>query len=264
MTTTDTKILAAESCHWYKKDGTPCYEVPKAKGDGTRPTTLADARKLDLVPSVTTILQCAAKPGLEVWKQQQMMMAALTLPRIAGETEQDFIKRIIEDSKDQASKAAQRGSDLHTAIERYCQGKDFDASWKDHVDKVVFTLAQYGVIHLASDRETEHSFAHPDGFGGKVDWHRNSEKIIIDFKSKASITKDTKPYDEHAMQLAAYRVGIGLLKPVRAINVFVGVDDKEIRVFEHTAEDLERGWKMFDALLTYWKLSKNWKGQAQP
>jgi hypothetical protein len=82
----------AESLHWYDRHGRPCYEVMSKPGV-MRPTTLRDARKLNLVPSVTNIIRCAAAPGLEIWKQQQVMMAALTLqgpqqsPRRPGSSE---------------------------------------------------------------------------------------------------------------------------------------------------------------------------------
>ena len=47
---TETKpALASENCHYYTKEGAPCYEV-EAKNGQMRPTTLRDARKLSLVP----------------------------------------------------------------------------------------------------------------------------------------------------------------------------------------------------------------------
>jgi hypothetical protein len=107
----------AESLHWYTRDGEPAYEVPAAKG-GMRPTTLRDARKLNLVPSVTTIIRCAAAPGLELWKANQLMMAALTLPRRDGEAEKDWLSRVVQDSKEQARKAAARGTAIHAAYPR--------------------------------------------------------------------------------------------------------------------------------------------------
>ncbi len=51
----------SKSQHWYDRDGKAVFEVPKAKGGGTRPTTIADARKLNLYPSVTTVLSVLAK-----------------------------------------------------------------------------------------------------------------------------------------------------------------------------------------------------------
>ena len=63
---------ASESNHWYTRDGEPMYTVEAAKG-GQRATTLRDARKLSLVPSVTTILNVAAKPALNQWLQRQVL-----------------------------------------------------------------------------------------------------------------------------------------------------------------------------------------------
>ncbi len=63
---------ASESNHWYTRDGVPMYTVEAKKG-GQRNTTLRDARTMNLVPSVTTILNIAAKPALLAWMQQQVM-----------------------------------------------------------------------------------------------------------------------------------------------------------------------------------------------
>jgi len=54
---------------------------------GRRNTTVKDAREHGLLPSVTTIIACHARPALEIWKQQNAILAALTLPRIDGESE---------------------------------------------------------------------------------------------------------------------------------------------------------------------------------
>ena len=71
-----TVIRASESNHWYTRDGVPQYTVEAKKG-GLRATTLRDARTMNLVPSVTTILGVAAQPALLAWMQQQVLMAAL-------------------------------------------------------------------------------------------------------------------------------------------------------------------------------------------
>ena len=65
----------ANSGHWYSKDGSPRYTIEGKTG--VRATTLRDARKHDLVPSVTTILNLLAKPGLDNWKQEQVLLSAL-------------------------------------------------------------------------------------------------------------------------------------------------------------------------------------------
>src|SRR5688500_8209761 len=95
---------AAESLHWYTREGETAYEVVGANGV-TRSTNLRDARKLNLVPSVTTIIKSASAPGLERWKLDQMMHAALTLPRMDGEPEGAWIDRVWNDSRETGKKA---------------------------------------------------------------------------------------------------------------------------------------------------------------
>ena len=53
------KAPLKEGGHWYTRTGAPMYTVKGANGK-ERNTTLRDARKYDLVPLVTTILNVAA------------------------------------------------------------------------------------------------------------------------------------------------------------------------------------------------------------
>src|SRR5688500_5455719 len=108
----------AESTHWYDRQGKPCYTVIGANGK-ERPTTLRDARKNGWLPSVSGIIGCCAKPGLERWKLDQMMHSALTLPRLDGELEAAWIDRVWTDSKETARKAAERGTAIHAAIQGF-------------------------------------------------------------------------------------------------------------------------------------------------
>ena len=65
------------------------HTVPSAKGEA-RATTLRDARKLGLLPSVTNVLGVINKPELVEWKMTQAVLAALTLPRRDGGGEDGF------------------------------------------------------------------------------------------------------------------------------------------------------------------------------
>lgn len=242
----------SESLHWYTRDGDPQYTV-KSKDGSVRPTTLRDARKLNLVPSVTTIIKCAASPGLEAWKLQQMMLAALTLPRAQEEPEEAFIQRVVADSKEQAKQAAELGSEIHAALEGYFETGVLTSQHGDYQSGV-----DDAVLKIFGDRHwsTEKSFAHNRGYGGKVDLHtRDNEGVVIDFKTKAFTKENMEKivgYDEHCMQLAAYRVGLNL-PTARCANVFVSVTEPGlVKVFEWEAQELERGEQMFDALLKYW------------
>lgn len=240
----------SESQHWYAKDGTPMYTV-LAKNGEPRATTLRDAKKMGLLPSVTTIMKAAASPGLEAWKLNQMMLAALTLPRAEGESEESFIARIQSDSKEQARKAADRGTEVHAAIERFFDGQ-IQADALPYLEPVYKKVEEtFGILTWA----VEKSFAF-EGFAGKVDLHSlDGEGVVIDFKTKEFTSETLEKvagFDENSMQLAAYRVG--LRKPkARCANVFVSVTEPGLVVVrEWNQEELVRGWKMFDALKTYW------------
>src|SRR5512139_2124965 len=116
---------ASQAGHWYTKDGKPAYTVIGKNGK-ERATTLRDAKKEGLVPSVTTILKEANKPALATWIQKQVLMAALTLTRNPEESDEAFINRIMEDSKQQAIKAAERGTQVHAYIQMGFEGKPLD------------------------------------------------------------------------------------------------------------------------------------------
>lgn len=258
-------VLASENCHWYSRNGEPMYEVVGAKGQ-MRPTTLRDARKYDLVPSVTTILACAARPGLEIWKARQILEAALTLPKRDDESLDDYATRVIEDSKAQGKKASETGTELHAAIEGYIQNGWSPPQWNRHCRAVDDTLEQHG-IEIREGRP-EHSFASPLGYGGKIDWH--NDEILIDFKTKAKV-KDVKQlaWPENCWQLAAYDAGLHPIPPSdnkwhsttsRILNVFVGVEDYEVRIHEWSPEDKFRGWLAFVCLFRFWKIKNNWNG----
>ena len=241
--------IAAESGHWYKPDGSPCYQVPYADPrKGMRNTSLADARKLDLVPSATKIIRCAAAPGLEQWKQDQLLDSALTLPMLPGELADDYKLRVIADAEERGNKARNRGTSLHIAIEEAIRtGQCDDPSWTDHVVRVIETMKQYGIDLLDMQAKSEHSFAR-DGYGGKIDFH--DDAILLDFKSKDRIDDKVKPYDEHLMQCGAYAHGVGLKY---AGNVFIGVEDKLVRVFLYDPDQLSEAFGMFSCLLSYWQ-----------
>lgn len=243
---------SAESVHWYRKDGAPQYTV-KAKDGSDRPTTLRDARKLDLLPSVTTILKLLSKPALEAWKQEQMLLAALTLPRLEKESEKDLVARIVADSKETAKQAAERGTRIHEEVESHFAGTKSDRGWA--VEEALF---EHFKLHPNNPWLVERAFANELGFGGKVDLYCTPNEfakygIVADIKSKEfSNPDDVVAYEEHLMQLAAYRMGLNI-PHARCANVFVSVfNPKLIKIIEWSEEDLERGWKMFECLLNFW------------
>jgi hypothetical protein len=242
---------AQESGHWYTRDGIPRYTVIGKNGK-ERNTTLRDARTESLVPSVTTVLNVMAKPALIQWLQKQVLMAALTLPRIDGEPEDDYIARIMIDSKEQGRKAADDGTAIHASIQGFYEGT-VTLLHEKHIKATVAALdASFGQQPWIAER----AFGHSHGFGGKCDLHSTiGEGIVADIKTKEFSDPDKVDlYDDHLMQLAAYRVGLGI-PAARCANVFVSRSVPGVVVVKEWEEkDLKRGWAMFCALLQFWQL----------
>jgi hypothetical protein len=242
------------SDHWYDQSGKPCYDQATQKG-GLRPTDLRDARKLGLCPSVTTVLSVWPKPQLEAWKVRQGILAALTLSRAPEEGDDSYLARVLADSKAQAQAAADEGTRIHDAIECAFKGKVFPGVYRPHVDAVMLAIGTR--FPTVQDWVPERSFAHPSGFGGKVDLHSPSTGIVIDYKGKDGDFSDGKKlaYDQN-IQLAAYQRGLGLPENACA-NVFVSrTHPGKVAMHVWSPEDIDEGAEDFFAALAFWKRLK--------
>jgi len=253
--------ISTSSGHYYAGQnspmgppGTPVYTVPKKDGSGPRNTTIADARKLNLVPSVTTVCKILDKPALAIWLQNQAITSALKLTREPDEDEATFRSRILADSKELGREAADRGTACHGAIERYIQGQSVDPEWMPHVQSTETALKAIGIDLMSGT--AERSFSHPDGFGGKIDLC--GADWIVDFKTKADLKDDTKKlaWDEHLLQLASYSYGLGQPPRSRLINVFIGVDDAKAVCVEHDPDEAVTALAKFKLVLAYFKLDR--------
>src|ERR1700761_7206826 len=116
-------LVSAErnkGAHWYTRDGLPMHEVPRAKekdGEKMRPTTLADARKFGLFPSVTGILEVLDKPQLERWKINQAILATARIERQEQESPEYWCRRVVDEANKQVDEAADLGSMIHKSLE---------------------------------------------------------------------------------------------------------------------------------------------------
>ena len=70
------RLFSPDSTHWYTCHGTPLHTVKGANGE-YRPTTLRDAKKWRLLPSVTNIIGIIQKEGISQWKMNHCVEAAL-------------------------------------------------------------------------------------------------------------------------------------------------------------------------------------------
>ena len=251
--------------HWYDKGGSPQYEV-KSKSGSMRATTLRDARKFEWVPSVSTIWKdMVASPGLNRYYQDQLFNAMLDskpqrLNQFDEEDRANFKKRVFALSKEHSLKSAERGTYMHNLIEQQLLTGSCGSQDPNEIHMVMQTLAKMREVCGDQDWKVEKSFAHPMGYGGKIDVY--SDEWVVDFKTKEVLDEGKKPdvYDSHGVQLAAYNHGIGGGR--KLLNLFISVSSPGY-VVDYEWEERERLFSMFETALKLWQLTKRYDTQWQ-
>ena len=251
--------------HWYDKDGSPQYEV-KSKSGSMRSTTLRDARKFEWVPSVSTIWKdVVASPGLNRYFQDQLFNVmveqydAILDKGYWDEETPQFKKRVFALAKEHAMIAAERGTHIHNLLEQQLLTGKCGSQNPNEILMVMQTLSKMREVCGDQDWKVEKSFAHPMGYGGKIDVY--SDEWVVDFKTK-ELDEGKKPdvYDSYGVQLAAYNHGIGGGR--KLLNLFISVSSPGY-VVDHEWEERERLFSMFETALNLWKLTKRYDASWQ-
>lgn len=205
-----------ESGHWYSVSGEPKYQIEKSDGSGLRNTTLRDARKLNLLPSVTTIIKTLACPALTQWLIRNAIEAALTTPRKEGESIDDFASRVLDVDSDSISDAAkQRGTEIHGLIEKALSSHAVEYHpLAGYVRPVLDACKQFGTVHLVEKTCVG------QGYAGKLDacFSDGNRLTVVDFKTCSKLPK--AQYDEHRLQLAAYAATFGQGN-IQTANIYI-------------------------------------------
>jgi hypothetical protein len=256
--------------HWYSLDGKPCHTQPLKSGDGDRNTTITDARKLGLLPSVTNIIGILDKPALTRWKMRQTAMAALRVPPPQeGEPDERFADRVIEAAMTQVTEAADLGTRIHAAIENLMAGSAEECSEDllPYVKPVLEWMKTVGVKVTHSEIVLVNAV---HGFAGRVDalftWGSQAEDCnmgILDFKTtKTQEGKPAEAYDEHTLQLAAYAAthyGPQYLDRVVAANLFISTTEPgRLDVVKHDKQKLVHAYRAFCDICSVWRFRKGY------
>lgn len=255
-----------ESSHYYLPDGTPVH------GD------LRQARKANALPSVTTILSVVAKPGLDNWKQETAILQSLTLPRLDGEEDPAFAKRVVEAGRTELQAAADRGTYVHTLAEAAIRGEalPFDKKYQPHWEALRFWAKS---VYEVVEQETV-LVNHDEGYAGRVDLiakigdEDEHEVEVIDFKTRkfrkvgkfaegnpgACTVGDPHKVDSYSTdlyQLAAYCY-CHFDEPVKCRNVYIDPATGAIHDKLWTEEDVADAYETFLAIAQVWRAEKNY------
>lgn len=250
-----------KDAHWYHRDGRACHTVI-AKGSGLpRQTTLTDARQLNLIPSVTNVLNMKAKPALMTWLQDNAILSALNTPQNVGEPEAQWHSRIAAESDRIGREAAEWGTLIHEQIEQFATGGAFMGT-----GEILDYVAGYEKWHRENIEKVisaEQSVVGPIGYAGRLDLHAmmiGNRRAIIDAKSQKLKGKPKANfYIEWSMQLAAY--ADCLREPGEPMPLLVSViipsdvpGPVQVKVWDNGEAALEA----FHACFKLWCFDKNY------
>jgi hypothetical protein len=257
------KESSLQSAHWYTRDGKAMHTVPNADGDGTRPTTLADARKLGLFPSVSAILQVLDKPGLDNWKTEEAIKAAMRLKRHAKESDEYYIERVVIESRKKVKDAGDFGTAVHGEMERYFEAKlartEFapNAQTFAHSAPAIEFLEAKQIVPVANEVVLVN---HEHGFGGTSDLPclmAMTKPGVVDYKTKKTEPgKPLIPYPDQAMQIAAY--GATYWKEQFAscwgLNLYISsTEPGRTEAAAYSPAQLLAEWEIFKQLCAIWR-----------
>lgn len=245
-----------ESGHYYAKDGTAVFEVPNKSKGGMRPTTLRDCKSMSLYPSTTTILKILASPELDRWKQQQVLLASLTLPRQNGEGDEDYCSRIMEDAFKQVTDAADLGTDIHKATELCFQGLPYDPSMEQYIQPIKAWVEKNNVKFLKHELRLVNTEV---GYAGTTDALIEKDGIlhVLDLKSrKTKPDYEIKPWSKEPMQIASYAKIVGA---PRGVNLYVSTTEPG-RVGDAWYDEatLEKEFNTFTHVCAIWQAMNNY------
>lgn len=259
--------------HWYDSEGNPRHFEGKNGGD----TTLREARKLELYPSVTTITTIRHKQGLVYWLQQEAAQMAAHIVCNDADLHPDLIQRerydkgwsteVIARAKEKTTEKADAGTEIHDMLEKF-HDDPFSVEGDDKriCYAIIECIKENTGLSLFDDFTPELRFCDTGyGYAGTCDLHTHppQKKLwIIDYKTKDEVTDKTRGFPEQAEQLAAYSHGLGI-PAARLGNIFIQRKENPppkdepwpVTFFEHKDP---MAWQRFKHTLQLWQVIKKY------
>ena len=251
-------VTVESSGHWYDAEGRSAHVI-LGKNGKERNTTVADARKMGLLPSVTSVQGILHKEQLVSWRIEQAIMSALTLPKEEGEDLGEYAKRVVKDSKEQTTKAADHGSAMHACMEDILLGRP--VSRNETLAPYIKTFTEWAEKNVEKTHWCEKSLVGA-GYAGRCDAYvklRGIGDAIIDLKNR-KINPKAIPFYENSdcPQLWAYRSASENPKAACVSIVLASNDASKLMTRVWDDDELYQAGIGFNALLKVWAWVKGY------
>jgi hypothetical protein len=258
--------------HFYTHDCEPRHTVIGKNGK-ERKSTIRDCRANGWLPSVSTILDVIAKPQLDTWKFRQIADACYH----ANDAEnkmfvEEYSAKMIEKAFDKVKDAADIGTQVHDALDRFFTGQEYNpnevveidgkkydmhtfvspvAKWVDE-NKVEFEANELRLTNIES------------GYAGTTDAAVNLPEShgIMDFKTrKTKEGEKIKPYETEVMQIAAYHMAHYGHITTNSVgwNVYISTTEPgRIHAHAYDYKELGAAYEAFSNACGLWRWIKNY------
>lgn len=227
---------------FYDDNLRPIYQMPSADGKETVKVTIRQARKHGLMLSVSRILEEVADFDLVKWGKDQVAKACAEYPYDKPDKSEENMAAYLALVKAKADEyrnfTADRGKELHAAVERYYRGEQVDRS-DPAVDAAIAAFdekfAEWGAESITNERAIG---GRKFGVVGTPDLVVKCGDVlrIVDFKT-TDLSKFTKPYVKWKLQLGAYD---WLSGEVKGTEIWQAVGDRttgDVRFLQHDDPD---------------------------
>lgn len=229
---------------------------------------IKEARKHEYYPSVTTVLDILRKWGIEEYQKKQCIISAITMPRNENESDKDFVERILTEADEDRREKANIGTSIHLFISKILKNEKTPINTE--LKRFIYDWLQENIIESYLIEKSllnyTNKFAGTIDFFGKI---KEYDNCIIDWKTQ--FTDKSKKiyfnkYNEWSYQLAAYSLlhklhnfsdsfmGNG----INYLNVVFSTGLKpDVKIYQWSSEDIEKGSQIFMNCLSIFKLIKN-------
>jgi len=233
---------------------------------------LRDARKVNALPSPTTVLGILGSPGLKWYFRRQIWEATCTTPRLPGQSDDDYWDTCQKWADEHGQAARDKGGDFHSLVQKFHErcmkgdGVSFAANAKANCGELEPQFDAYCDWYLRNVKRSlmVESAVIGQGYAGRVDHvaeMMDGRIACLDTKTQDTTKKKGKftYYSNWSIQLGAYA---GACKPPNIPHclISIAVSSKDPVVVEAYEWPKPPAYyhDIFLGLLKYWCEDNNY------